>query len=88
MSITQNQYNSSNYNVFQNISLINTTNINSENLENNKKNINDNNNDYFCLAFNYLYDKQIDNVDLDDQEYNNNGNESENIYLDNNNNNY
>ena len=85
MSITQNQYNSSNYNVFQNISLINTTNINSEN---NKKNINDNNNDYFCLAFNYLYDKQIDNVDLDDQEYNNNGNESENIYLDNNNNNY
>ena len=85
MSNTQNQYNSSNYNVFQNISLINTTNINSEN---NKKNINDNNNDYFCLAFNYLYDKQIDNVDLDDQEYNNNGNESENIYLDNNNNNY
>ena len=79
MSNKQNQYNSSNYNVFQNISLINTTNINSEN---NKKNINDNNNDYFCLAFNYLYDKQIDNVDLDDQEYNNN------IYLDNNNNNY
>ena len=85
MSKTQNQYNSSNYNAIQNISLIKTTNIN---LENNKKNINDNNNDYFCIAFNYLYDKQIDNVDLDDQEYNNNGNESENIYLDNNNNNY
>ena len=85
MSNKQNQYNSSNYNVFQNISLINTTNINSEN---NKKNINDNNNDYFCLAFNYLYDKQIDNVGLDDQEYNNNGNESVNIYFDNNYNNF